>query len=149
MLTPTQVVDPAGSAKPLPYVTTTGRSLPSPNLPPEPVATASGGTTHISYRTGAGAPLRSWDVMTPSSGGVLPILLTALPDATVVAAFLYDSTQRHVIVRLTSHGAARAVSLRLEALSHYAFVQADATGAYVLESQGSTGGRLVLYRLWR
>jgi hypothetical protein len=87
--------------------------------------------------------------VTPSPGGVLPVLLTALPDATVVAAFVYDSTQRLVIVRLTSNGAARAVGLRSDALRHYAFVQADATGAYLLESQGSDGGRLVRYRLGR
>ncbi|MGZ4691430.1 MAG: hypothetical protein ACXV9P_02140 [Acidimicrobiia bacterium] len=146
VFTPTQVVDP-GSANPLPYVTTTGQPLPNPNLPTEPVATASGGITHITYRTGADAALRSWDVVTPNPGGVLPILLTALPDATVVAGFLYDSTQRLVVVRLTSHGAARAFSFPLDALSQHAFVQADSSGAYVLESQGSAGGRLVRYRL--
>ncbi len=147
VFTPTAAVDQAGSARPIPYVTATGAALPNPSLPPEPTASSNGSSTRITYQTGPGAALRSWDVVPPSPGGVLPILLTALPDATVVAAFLYGGGLRLIIARLTSRGVARAVSSPLFALS-YSSVQADATGAYVLESQDPSGAfRLVRYSL--
>ncbi len=148
VFTPTAVVDEAGSARPLPYVTATGAPLPNPNLPAEPTATVNGASTRITYRTEPGAALRTWDVVPPSTGGALPILVTALPDATVVVVYAYGfESPRLLIARLTSHGVARAVSFPYHALSNYQFVQADATGAYVLEHQDWSGARLVRYRL--
>lgn len=149
VFTSTAVVDTAGSAHPLPYVTATGAPLPNPSLPPEPTASKNGATTRITYRTGPDAPLRTWAVVPPSPNAVIPISLTALPDATVVAAFAYsfENTGRLLIARLTSSGVARAVSFPPRLLSDFGSLQADATGAYVLESKDPTGARLVRYSL--
>jgi hypothetical protein len=149
VFTDTVVTDTAGSARPLPYVTATGAPLSSPTLPPEPAATETDATTRITYRTGSSAPLRTWEVVGPGTAASVPISLTALPDATVVAVFAYDfkNTGRLLIARLTSHGIARAVSFPPRLLSDFGSVQANGTGAYLLESEDTNGARLVRYRL--
>jgi hypothetical protein len=145
----TAVSDEAGSARPLPYVTATGAPLPDPDLPPEPTATLNGAKTRVTYRTAPDAALRTWDVVSPNTSGALPILVTALPDATVVVAYYsygFDAA-RLLIARLTSRGVSRAVSFPYNALSNYQYVQADATGGYVLERVTESSARLVRYRL--
>lgn len=143
---PDAVTDEAGSVNPLRYVSRTGAPLAHPTVTPVPATTPTGGVARVTYRTGAGAPLRTWVVTPPTTQVSAPIAAVALPDATVAVVYYFEQNGvvRGVIARLTSKGAGRTVTAPMELIGDARGVAADATGVYLLE--GTTGGfRLVRY----